>query len=112
MQHNDHWYLAEHGIRSDTLAPHPPLAAVGDQDPVCGMVVTPDAPHQTRYAEHTLRFCCAGCLAKFEADPQRYLTSAPEPAETAPPGTDYTCPMHPEIRQCGPGNCSRSSIAR
>ncbi len=57
-------------------------------------------------------FCSAGCRAKFVADPLRYL--APEPAKSAAPtpkGTIYTCPMHPEIRQEGPGACPICGMA-
>ena len=50
------------------------------------------------------------CRAKFEADPDRYLNpGAPEPP--APTGTIYTCPMHPEVRQEGPGSCPICGMA-
>lgn len=55
-------------------------------------------------------FCSKGCLKKFTADPERYLGGAPEP-EPAPPGTLYTCPMHPEIVQEGPGACPICGMA-
>ena len=75
------------------------------------MTVKPDAPHATVFAGRTIRFCSAKCLAKFEAEPQRYLTSSPEPAPAAPPGAEYTCPMHPEVRQIGPGACPKCGMA-
>ncbi len=50
-------------------------------------------------------------LAKFEANPQRYLDSAPGPAGPVPPGTGYTCPMHPEIHQGTPGTCPKCGMA-
>ncbi|MBO1075470.1 heavy metal translocating P-type ATPase [Roseomonas marmotae] len=76
-------------------------------DPVCGMTVDPArTPHHARYHDTTFHFCSAGCKAKFEADPDRYLT-AKEPAAPGAPqsATVYTCPMHPEVRQQGPGKC-------
>ncbi|WP_231565656.1 MULTISPECIES: heavy metal translocating P-type ATPase [Paracoccus] len=68
-------------------------------------------PHATQHkAEHAGRpyyFCSAGCRAKFLAEPDRYLdpAAAAAKAEPVPEGTIYTCPMHPEIRQVGPGSC-------
>jgi Cu+-exporting ATPase len=82
------------------------------KDPVCGMTVDPaTAKHQTVHQGETYYFCRAGCREKFEADPQRYLSPQPAPAETLPEGTIYTCPMHPEIRQVGPGSCPICGMA-
>jgi Cu+-exporting ATPase len=82
-------------------------------DPVCGMKVDPDAtPHRAEHAGARFFFCSAGCKAKFEADPQKYL--APASSAAAPPsapGAIYTCPMHPEIRQPGPGACPICGMA-
>ncbi len=81
-------------------------------DPVCGMTVKPDSVHGFDYAGRHYRFCSAKCLAKFEAEPQRYLQAAAEPAAVAvvAEGTIYTCPMHPEIRQPTPGNCPKCGM--
>ncbi len=82
-----------------------------DIDPVCGMKV--DRKAQKPFAEYegrTYRFCAQGCLTKFTADPARYLEPR-EPDPPAPPGTIYTCPMHPEIRQEGPGSCPLCGMA-
>src|ERR1700733_1432805 len=74
------------------------------KDPVCGMSVDPDtAKHRAEHAGKAYYFCCAGCRTKFLADPQKYLKSEDAKAEHVPAGTIYTCPMHPEIRQVGPG---------
>lgn len=87
-------------------------------DPVCGMKVEEDSEHQEHYQGSTYRFCSQGCQTKFRSDPARYL-AAPQahgtssrastpPAQKPPAGdatTEYTCPMHPEIRQMGPGDC-------
>ena len=78
------------------------------KDPVCGMSVDPStAKHKTEHAGSTYYFCCAGCLTKFTTDPARYLAGTAAPAVKAPPitGAIYTCPMHPEVRQVGPGTC-------
>ena len=86
-------------------------AAAGEKDPVCGMTVKPDSPHRSVHDGRTFRFCSAKCLEKFEAEPQRYLAPAPAAAEAAPPGAEYTCPMHPEVRQIGPGTCPKCGMA-
>jgi Cu+-exporting ATPase len=84
------------------------------RDPVCGMSVDPaTAKHRTDHAGETHYFCSAGCRTKFDADPARYLTpegNKPKAPE-APPGAIYTCPMHPEIRQEGPGACPICGMA-
>ena len=84
------------------------------KDPVCGMRVDPaTTPHKTIHDGTTYYFCGAGCRTKFIADPARYLTPAPiQPNPLpAPKGTLYTCPMHPEIRQIGPGACPICGMA-
>jgi Cu+-exporting ATPase len=87
---------------------HPPAET---RDPVCGMTVDPaTTPHHADHDGQTFHFCSAGCRAKFVGDPGRYLAPA-EPAEPVPPGTIYTCPMHPEIRQEGPGSCPICGMA-
>jgi Cu+-exporting ATPase len=74
-------------------------------DPVCGMKVDPNAGRPTAAHEgHTYFFCSVGCETKFNADPERYLTKQDTP-KPLPKGRLYTCPMHPEIVQEGPGHC-------
>ncbi|MBW8270819.1 heavy metal translocating P-type ATPase [Caldovatus aquaticus] len=84
-------------------------------DPVCGMKVDPRAtPHHAEHAGQAFHFCSAGCRARFVADPARYLggPDAPKPrAEPVAPGMIYTCPMHPQVRQVGPGNCPICGMA-
>jgi len=79
-------------------------------DPVCGMTVDPaTTPHKHTHKGETYYFCASGCRTKFAADPQKYLgPRAPEPAIE---GAIYTCPMHPEIRQQGPGACPICGMA-
>jgi Cu+-exporting ATPase len=66
--------------------------------------------HRATHAGQPYYFCSAGCRTKFLTDPGRYLGPAPA-AETMPEGTIYTCPMHPEIRQVGPGSCPICGMA-
>ncbi|GJD94477.1 heavy metal translocating P-type ATPase [Methylobacterium iners] len=78
------------------------------KDPVCGMDVDPhSAKHRAEHDGRPYYFCSNGCRTKFEADPVRYLdpAGAEGPAGPVPDGTIYTCPMHPEVRQVGPGSC-------
>ena len=83
------------------------------KDPVCGMTVTEQSKHMLEHAGQRFYFCGAGCKTKFAADPAKYL--APKPAapevEVAPPGTVYTCPMHPEVRRSQPGACPKCGMA-
>ena len=84
----------------------------GVLDPVCGMTVDPHtAKHRHEHRGHTYYFCSAGCRTKFAADPEKYLDKDARAAEPVPEGTIYTCPMHPEIRQVGPGSCPICGMA-
>jgi Cu+-exporting ATPase len=84
----------------------------GVLDPVCGMTVDPHtAKHRHDHKGHTYYFCSAGCHTKFAADPAKYLDKAQSAAAPVPVGTVYTCPMHPEIRQVGPGSCPICGMA-
>ena len=81
-------------------------------DPVCGMTVDPHkAKHGSDYEGRPYYFCSAGCKVKFESDPKRYLEPKASAAAPVPEGTIYTCPMHPEIRQVGPGSCPICGMA-
>jgi P-type Cu+ transporter len=81
------------------------------KDPVCGMSVDPaTAKNHAIHAGQSYFFCSAGCRTKFVADPGKYLSPAP-PAPSEPAGTIFTCPMHPEIRQVGPGACPICGMA-
>ena len=84
------------------------------RDPVCGMSVDPaTARHKAEHAGATYYFCSGGCREKFVSEPARFLplsTDAP-PQKSAPSGAVYTCPMHPQIRRFGPGNCPICGMA-
>jgi P-type Cu+ transporter len=103
-----------HAHNHDHAHAHGPSAAAAGAsalDPVCGMTVDPHkTPHRHAYHDHTYYFCGNGCRTKFAADPEKYLDKK-APAPEAPPGTIYTCPMHPQIRQVGPGSCPICGMA-
>ncbi|MES2135525.1 MAG: heavy metal translocating P-type ATPase [Pseudomonadota bacterium] len=91
-------------------------------DPVCGMKVdTATAQHRYELGGTPYYFCSARCLAKFSADPDRYLNPpGHDPAVQTPAmgtlpqaaeGTIWTCPMHPEIRRDGPSSCPICGMA-
>ncbi|WP_370690979.1 heavy metal translocating P-type ATPase [Hydrogenophaga sp.] len=81
------------------------------KDPVCGMTVTEQSPHQSVHEGRTFYFCSAKCKGKFVVSPRQFLNQAPAPAQgPAAVGTVYTCPMHPEIRQDHPGNCPKCGM--
>jgi P-type Cu+ transporter len=79
------------------------------------MSVDPESTsHRHQHAGDTYYFCSAGCQSKFAAEPQKYLRHAPgKDTETSahPQGAIYTCPMHPQIRQTGPGACPICGMA-
>ena len=82
------------------------------KDPVCGMDVDPHAAkHSAEHEGNPYFFCSAGCRTKFVANPNEYLDKGAADAPPAPPGTIYTCPMHPQIRQIGPGACPICGMA-
>jgi len=80
-------------------------------DPVCGMSVDrATAKHRSSHSGEKFYFCSARCKEKFDAAPETYLKGKPTP-EPMPAGTIYTCPMHPEIEQVGPGDCPICGMA-
>jgi Cu+-exporting ATPase len=97
------------------------------RDPVCGMTVSPDSAHSSHHQGRDVFFCSAGCKSKFDAEPDKYLqigTTAGSchhkhgpsghsagHATSAPTGSKWTCPMHPEIIQDGPGSCPICGMA-
>lgn len=79
-------------------------------DPVCGMSVEPDSAAGTYEHNGTkYYFCSTGCVSKFKTDPEKYL--APREPADQPLDVEYTCPMHPEIVQIGPGTCPKCGMA-
>jgi P-type Cu+ transporter len=81
-------------------------------DPVCGMTVEPaTAAGKSDYRGTTYYFCSKHCLAAFESNPEPYASGKKPAAMPAHPGAQYTCPMHPEIVQPGPGSCPKCGMA-
>ncbi len=82
-------------------------------DPVCGMKAAANPEKMATHDGQTFYFCSTGCVAKFNADPLRYLDPEHKAAAAAaaPKDAIYTCPMHPEIRQVGPGSCPICGMA-
>ena len=80
------------------------------KDPVCGMTVDPAvAQHRAEHRGRPYLFCGARCKERFVAEPAKFL--APKPAAETPGGGPWTCPMHPEIVQPGPGSCPLCGMA-
>ena len=108
--------MAQHTSHSHEHDHHGPAvnatSAHGVKDPVCGMTVDPHtAKHRHTHEGHPYYFCSGKCREKFIAEPAKYLKPETKPAAAVPAGTIYTCPMHPEIRQAGPGSCPICGMA-
>ena len=111
-----HGSSCNHGGHAGQGHHHHADAGKTARDPVCGMSVNPEtSKHRFEHDGTTYHFCSNGCRTKFEADPAKYLDKAEAAAEAkqapVPAGTIYTCPMHPEIRQVGPGTCPICGMA-
>ena len=76
-------------------------------DPICGMTVDETEGLRAERGGQTYYFCCDHCRRKFLAEP---AAAAPEPPAPPPAGTDYVCPMHPEVRQAHPGDCIKCGM--
>ena len=88
-----------------------PDAYIEAKDPVCGMTVNRGtAVHMAKHAGERFYFCSTRCQEKFEAAPDSYLGDRPAP-EPMPAGTQYTCPMDPEIVRDVPGDCPICGMA-
>lgn len=118
-----------HKSASTTLEKHD-ASAIGDHahgqnsavaaekpytDPVCGMKTAAGPDKAIERAGTTYHFCSPHCMAAFRANPQQYLNpqakAAPAPAKAASGDVRYTCPMHPEVQQIGPGTCPKCGMA-
>jgi Cu+-exporting ATPase len=95
-------------VSTQNAVDHEPQSA---KDPVCGMDVDPGtAKHRRDHGGRAYYFCSAGCAERFAAAPQDYLGDRPA-AKEAPKDAIYTCPMHPEVEQVGPGDCPICGMA-
>jgi Cu+-exporting ATPase len=105
--HDDHDH-GDHNVHGHVPAAGADLV----KDPVCGMMVDPHTtPHRADFSGRTYYFCSDGCRVRFEANPEKYLSPEERRVEPVPEGTIYTCPMHPQIRQIGPGACPICGMA-
>ncbi len=99
MQHHDH---------PAKQAPNPVMVI----DLVCGMDVDPHTSTlKADHKGHTYYFCGPGCRTKFIANPEKFLSPQQREEGLVATGATYTCPMHPEIRQVGPGSCPICGMA-
>ncbi len=109
--------MTQHAARPPTTNGRDPESSADGRgaaamDPVCGMSVDPHtARHRAEHEGRTYYFCSAGCRAKFVAGPETYVAQTASAPAPVPQGTIYTCPMHPEIRQVGPGSCPICGMA-
>ncbi|HZM96784.1 MAG TPA: heavy metal translocating P-type ATPase [Vicinamibacterales bacterium] len=92
---------------------HPSATPVeGAVDPVCGMTIDPsDAVGHFDYKGQTYYFCAQSCLERFRENPEQFLDPGVRPASPVDFEAEYTCPMHPEVRQKGPGACPICGMA-
>jgi Cu+-exporting ATPase len=82
------------------------------KDPVCNMVVSSDSEYHYHHADKDYYFCSEHCLHKFKNHPEQYLDKETLPSlEAHGKLITYTCPMHPEIQQQGPGHCPKCGMA-
>ena len=99
------------------LAPNQASTAAEEKDPVCGMMVNPaTAKHRAEHQGKPYFFCSAKCHDRFVAEPLKYTSPQSQSPDAGPPqptkeGAVYTCPMHPQIRQPGPGSCPICGMA-
>lgn len=102
----------DHGAHAHDEASGDQSAEYLVKDPVCGMDVDPHAAkHTAEHEGHPYYFCSAGCRTKFVANPTKYLDESAADHHAVPASTIYTCPMHPQIRQIGPGACPICGMA-
>ena len=95
------------------MSQHQHATAAEVIDPVCGMTISPkDAVGHVDHGAQTYYFCSQSCLEQFSANPEQFLRPSPR-SSTKPPSLagEYTCPMHPEVRQQGPGSCPKCGMA-
>lgn len=81
-------------------------------DPVCEMKVSPEtSAGKYDYKGNTYYFCSVNCLNKFKQNPESYLKISAKSSSNSSKNIEYTCPMHPQIVQIGPGNCPICGMA-
>lgn len=114
MKHSDQHNHSHEGHACCTLKPKGPTNSTLVKDPVCGMMIDPQSAKggNSQYKDIIYYFCSPKCHQKFTANPEAYLTEKSSlRSASATDNRIYTCPMHPEIRQKGPGNCPICGMA-
>ena len=108
---HDHSHSSDHSCCS--IKPKDKVTQSLVKDPVCGMMIDPSTAKggSTEHSGETFYFCNPKCKTKFEADPSKYLAPKPEQIEKVNKEAIYTCPMHPEVRKKGQGNCPICGMA-
>ncbi|MDA3896601.1 MAG: heavy metal translocating P-type ATPase, partial [Desulfobacteraceae bacterium] len=111
----------EHEHHHHDQTPPPDKAAEESvlKDPVCGMDVGKDSPHHAEHDGGMIYFCSENCLKKFQENPSAYRAKHEQAAKSDKPEVHaprkksdlYTCPMHPEVKQAGPGSCPKCGMA-
>ncbi len=97
------------------------------KDLVCGMDVLIDSKFHIKYEDKIYYFCSKYCLEKFKLYPKEYIVQKKQDnccfskdhdhskmdkkVKKANKDAIYTCVMHPEIKQKGPGNCPKCGMA-
>jgi len=117
----EHLFCSEHCLHKFEQSPDQYLKKDALKDPVCGMDVTENSDHHTQHEGENFYFCSEGCQHKFQQNPEQYLhkqdthscchehdTESSQPVDES---ATYTCPMHPEIEQQGPGACPKCGMA-
>ena len=108
------WYFcSDHCHEKFNADPQQYTGAAELKDPVCGMDVSTDSEFHTEHTGQAYYFCSDHCLHKFQGSPRQYLmkTSVTNAGTTTDASATYTCPMHPEIQQQGPGSCPKCGMA-
>ena len=103
MESHNHQQHSDHKLKS--------MVAIPIKDPVCGMNVEPEsAKGRSDFQGKTFFFCSTKCKGKFDLNPDQYTTVSKSSAKIQD-SVEYTCPMHPQIRQIGPGSCPICGMA-
>lgn len=88
------------------------MMSASHKDPVCGMAVAEEgAAGRATHNGTKYFFCSSSCEHKFVHSPGRYIGDRTEAPQAGPPDAIYTCPMHPDVRQVGPGTCPICGMA-
>lgn len=107
--HGHNRTVHDHSNRGGSAGAQP---SQGVKDPVCGMDVDPHtSQHRSNYAGSPYYFCSSSCKIKFDKEPSKYTSPKAVDAQEGDTTAIYTCPMHPEIRQTGPGSCPICGMA-